>query len=235
MYRNCTTEKSALQQRRMEQALLELLQSKSYGEITVCEICEWAGLSRKVFYRLFEQKADVVYALIDHTIMDLESYQPDISIVGEGGMHRFLGYWKEQRVFLDALIKAQCSYLLAERAIGIVLQEGSDILRSFGAENSESQRETAIFFLSGIFALVLNWHKSGYNRSIDEMSAIIMKLLMTRSARLLYFQGFRPVTGLLVECRRKIGENTPSCTQRAVSSSSRMPPMWPPISWLHQP
>ncbi len=180
MYKLCTTEKSAVNQRRIEAAFLSLMASVPYDSIKISEVCRLSGLSRKVFYRLFEQKADVVYALIDHTIMDLESYQPDISIVGEGGMHRFLGYWKEQRVFLDALIKAQCSYLLAERAIGIVLQEGSDILRSFGAENSESQRETAIFFLSGIFALVLNWHKSGYNRSIDEMSAIIMKLLMTR-------------------------------------------------------
>ena len=37
------------------------------------------------------------------------------------------------------------------------------------------------------------------------------------------------------ECRRRIGENVPSWTQRVASSSSLAPSMWPPMSWLHQP
>ena len=34
--------------------------------------------------------------------------------------------------------------------------------------------------------------------------------------------------------RRMTGENTPNCSQRSASSSSRTPCMWPPMSWLHQ-
>lgn len=180
MYKLCTTEKSAHQQRQIEQTFLSLMGKVPYDDIKISEVCRRSGLSRKVFYRLFEQKADVVYALIDHTILDFETYQPDISVVGEGGVHRFLGYWKEQHFFLDSLIKAQCSYLLTERAIRIVMQENAGILRSFGAEDSATRQETAIFFLSGLFALVLNWHKSGYEKSIDEMAALIMSLLTTQ-------------------------------------------------------
>ena len=65
MYRKCTTEKAALQQRRFQHALLQAMQQLPYPEITVTALCSQTGLSRKTFYRLFENKDDVLNALID--------------------------------------------------------------------------------------------------------------------------------------------------------------------------
>ena len=36
-----------------------------------------------------------------------------------------------------------------------------------------------VFFLSGLFAILLDWHHHGFNRSIDEMSKLVMQLLTT--------------------------------------------------------
>ena len=54
MYKRCTTEKAALQQRKLEECLLSVMQDKPYSEITVSSLCEQTDLSRKTFYRLFE-------------------------------------------------------------------------------------------------------------------------------------------------------------------------------------
>lgn len=179
MYKLCITEKSAAQQRQFEQTFLEMLLEVSYDSIKISEICRRAGYSRKVFYRLFDLKADVLYALVDHTLLDFENYNPDPAKVGEGNLHRFFGYWKEQHLLLTALSANQAMGLLTERAIRHVLSEDSLVLKTFGAEDSGFGWETVTFILSGVFSLVREWHESGYRRSIDEMSQLLMRLLST--------------------------------------------------------
>ena len=178
MYTLCATEKTAMQQRQFEEAFIELLREYPYDTITISQLCRYAGLSRKIFYRLFERKSDVLYAAIDHIFLDFEDYMPDIQIVGRGGMHRFLGFWKQQKPLLDALSASKTSSLLAERAVLHVLQEGLDTRHSFGADSSPYGKESMIFYLTGLFALVLNWYNHGFDKTIDEMAAILMSLLM---------------------------------------------------------
>lgn len=173
MYKNCVTEKSAIHQRQFEAAFLDILVETGYDDITVTEICRQAGLSRKIYYTLFERKSDVFYALLDHTIMDFQTYQPDPS-VGEGGMHRFLGFWRSQKRLLDALEREGSISILTDRLIRHALQEDSVAKYCFGGNYG---RESLKFCLSGIFALVLDWHKHGFDKSIDEMSALLMYLL----------------------------------------------------------
>ena len=61
MYTLCATEKTAMQQRQFEEAFIELLREYPYDTITISQLCRYAGLSRKIFYRLFERKSDVLY------------------------------------------------------------------------------------------------------------------------------------------------------------------------------
>ena len=179
MYTLCSTKKSADQQRELEQVFLDLLLQMPYDDIRISEICRRAGCSRKVFYRLFESKTDVLLALIDHTLLEFENYAPDTSVVGEGNLHRFFSFWKEQHRLLSALSLSQGIGLLTERAIHHVLSEDILVLKTFGADNGTFGRETVTFLISGIFSLVRIWYESGYQRTIDEMSALLMNLLST--------------------------------------------------------
>lgn len=176
MYTLCSTEKTALQQRQFERAFLMLSQEIPYDDITISELCRRAGLSRKIFYRLFERKADILYALLDHTILDLQTYQPDPA-AGTGGLHRFLAFWRDQKPLLDVLKQNKTSSLLTEAAIRHILREGSEFSTLLGLNDSLYGREALLFYISGIFALVLNWHDQDYSQSIDELSAALMYLL----------------------------------------------------------
>lgn len=178
MYKNCVTEKSAIHQRQFEAAFLDILAETCYDDITVTQICQRAKLSRKIYYTLFEKKSDVFYALLDHTLMDFQTYQPDDS-VGQGGLHRFFGFWREQKRLLDVLEREESSALLTERAVRHAVSEDSMAKYCFGTAKSEYGRESLKFYISGIFSLVLDWHKQGYDKSIDEMSALLMYLLQT--------------------------------------------------------
>ena len=176
MYKQCSSEKSAAQQRYFESVFLEMLQTIPYEDVFVSDLCKKAGLSRKTFYRLYDTKADLVYALIDHAILDGESFVPDES-VGPGGMHKFLAYWKHQKPLLDVLEKNNINALLAQQAMKHVMAESPEIRGAFGADNSVEGRDTMLFLLTGLFALVLDWHSKGYDRTIDELADSIMRFL----------------------------------------------------------
>ena len=176
MYKLCSTEKSAAQQRRFTGAFLDLMLQMPYDSITISEICRQAGFSRKVFYRLFDQKADVLYALVDQTLLDYEHYTS--ARTGGGNLHCFFSYWKEQGRLLSALNLNQAAGLLTERAIRHVLREDSLVMKTFCADG-QYVRETVIFFISGVFSLVRDWHDNGYDRSVEEMSQLLMNLLST--------------------------------------------------------
>ena len=181
MYKRCTTEKAALQQRKLEECLLSVMQDKPYSEITVSSLCEQTDLSRKTFYRLFESKQDVLDSLIDRTLREYIRFSlpqnqlaPDVS----PELQSFYYYWLERRGLLDVLSKNGMSTMLYDRSIRHMLQEETDILRQLGVVPSlQENTEALIFFLSGILTLVVGWHHTGYQKSPLQMAAITEKLL----------------------------------------------------------
>lgn len=178
MYTLCSTEKTAQQQHQFEQTFLHMLLESDYDSITISDLCRQAGLSRKIFYRLFKKKSDVLYSLIDHTLLECSNYEPDSS-VGSGELHRFFAFWQTQGDLLDALLKHQNSSLLTDRAVRFALNEDTTMVHAFGADEGKFGFETVVFYLTGIFSLVLTWHHQGYNHSIDELSALMMDILMS--------------------------------------------------------
>ena len=176
MYTMCVTEKTAEQQKIFEQTFLQMLLESDYDSITISDLCRRAGLSRKIFYRLYEKKADVILSMIDRAHMESDSYVPDPS-VGTGEMHRFLAYWRHKKDLLDALLKNHNSSLLTDRAIRFALLEMGSPVRDFGTDEIRGSYESIVFYMSGMFSLLLVWHAQGYRQSIDEMSKILMDLL----------------------------------------------------------
>ena len=178
MYTMCITEKTTQQQKIFEQALLQMLLENYYDEVTVSELCRRANLSLKTFYRLFEKKQDVLYILIDRTLMECDYYIPEES-VGPGELHRFFAYWRHQKDLLDVLLKHQNSGLLTDRAIRFAVREEGSPVRTLGPDKQKGSYEAIVFYLSGIFSVLLVWHAQDYKQSIDELSALMMALLST--------------------------------------------------------
>lgn len=140
MYKLCITEKSAKNQFVLEQAFLRLALQYNYDDISISDICREAGLSRKVYYRLFENKNDVLYALIDHALGGFEAYEPE-----KEPLYRFFTYWKGQKPLLDALDRSQCNALLMDRVVRFVLTYNPSSLTDVYPELLEWDRDTQIF------------------------------------------------------------------------------------------
>lgn len=167
MYRKCATEHSARNQRTFENALLELMLKMPYEDITV------TGISRRIFYHLFSGKQDALYSLIDHRTLDIESYRTDLSDMAL----RFFLYWQSQKALLDALRRHGLWSILLERMVGSILREDYDVWRWLRVDAPENRGEILIFNLSGIMGLVFRWHDAGFDKSPEQMAALIAQLM----------------------------------------------------------
>ena len=181
MYKQCATEKAALQQRKIEECLLALLRDKSIQVISVSGLCEQTGLSRKTFYRLFDSKQDVLHSLIDRVIRDFIHFRSPRDIIPPKESEElltFYTYWLEQLPLLDALSKNGLSTLLYDRCIRHATVEDTTILQQLGLEPSLPHcAESLQFLLSGLLTLVVGWHHNGYQKSPQEMALITENLL----------------------------------------------------------
>lgn len=174
MYKSCTTEKAARQQRQFEDALLCALENCSLAEISVTSLCKSTELSRKTFYRLFETKEDVLVAIVDHTLDDYSSF---VSQSSQNELTSFFEYWKEKSALLDALCANRKNPLLVDRAVIHIQEKESSALRHFNLPMSKNGAERILFYMSGIMALVMYWHQSGFEKTPAEMAEILTELM----------------------------------------------------------
>jgi len=182
MYKHCNTEESARRQRQLEQCLLDLMAELPYAGITIGQICDRAGLSRKSFYRYFDSKDGCLHALLDHTIMDGVAYyipssgtqQMDVSLC-----IRIFEYWRKQTPLLDALEKNSQSLQIMQRLIRYILTEEADYARYMGIAQSDVM-EHIVFTFSGIMGLILTWHHGGYPKTAEEMGHLLYQMTLNR-------------------------------------------------------
>lgn len=179
MYKDCITEESARRQRQLESCLQELLQVMPYGSITISHICDRVGIARKSFYRYFSSKEGCLYALIDHAIFDGASYylpnhsdDQTMPVIYQ----RFFRYWKDKHTLLDALVRNNLDMLLVERMLDYINKEENEF-RIFFHEQVEDAHEYSLFYIGGIMTLVLDWHRSNYQKSIQHMAKILSNLI----------------------------------------------------------
>lgn len=179
MYRHCTTEDSSLRQRQLEQCFLELLYQIPFSQISIGQICDAAGLSRKSFYRYFSNKEGCLCALLDHTIMDSASSYPAV----ESGKHvpavffeSFFRFWELQAPLLDVLQRDNLEVMLVRRMMVYATEEENQF-RSYLGIYREDSFEYMSYIISGVMGLVITWHHSGRHKAPQQMALILERLL----------------------------------------------------------
>lgn len=178
MYKHCNTEEGAIRQRQLEQYLLELMAAQSYPQITIGQICEQAGISRKSFYRYFDSKEGCLHALLDHAIMDGSTYYLPESNNGDPNLSfycRIFEYWKMQTPLLDALERNGQSLQLLQRMVRYILVEEPEYARLMGISDHDLM-EHVVYSVGGTMGLILTWHHDGCQKTPEQMGALLYQM-----------------------------------------------------------
>ena len=80
MYKIQTNSLAIKSQNWIANALLKLMESHPYKDITVTQICEEANLVRKTFYRNFDSKEDILHFILDNLFNDFQKDKDKIEI-----------------------------------------------------------------------------------------------------------------------------------------------------------
>ena len=187
MYKMCKSEQSALRQREMEQQLLKMMETVRFDEITVSDLCTQSGYSRKAFYRYFSGKEGALYALIDHTLWELESIpfvEQEDDAANREKMCLFFRFWKNQKPLLDALEYSNINEILVKRMVLYCTSDVGFMRRFLTCTDSEEQEYAITYGISGIIAVILRWHHTGFRQSPEQMADMVLNLMASSMIRI---------------------------------------------------
>ncbi len=178
MYKLCKTEQSAMRQHRLEQGLLRAMQIKRYEDITISQLCDDLSIPRKSFYRYFSGKDGALVALLDHTLMEFD--QSNLHQKGRGTatgeLERFFAFWQEHRELLTALERSHLHGMLVERATFHAINERMMPMH-LKSMSIEIQSLALNFTVSGLLAMVFQWHNNGCTQTPKEMAKVATMIL----------------------------------------------------------
>jgi len=176
MYKLCKTEQSAQRQRDLEDGLLDAMLTKNYEDISISDLCDHLNIPRKSFYRYFSSKDGAFHALLDHTLQQCSAESP-AEIDSMQYFEQYFNFWLSRKKLLDALERSGLSGKLVERTVNGALQDQaftSHLLKKFPDMN---RHYAALFIISGLMALMIQWHHSGCKETPREMAQTVCHLL----------------------------------------------------------
>ena len=179
MHRDYITTESAGRRQLLEEQLFQAMLQKPYAEISVSELCEDAGVSRKSFYRYFGNKDGCLNALLDRVFLGSGNHSGTIDF--SGGMNspallEVMDYWIGQKPLLDAIVANGLQSHLLERCLEYMIHEERNSLLWLGITDVDQDPEKALFSLTGFFSVLLHWCQTSFPRSTSEMAQIMSHL-----------------------------------------------------------
>lgn len=175
----------------MDQALLLLLENKEYNFISVKEICLKAGVHRSTFYLHYECMDDLLKETVEWVQKQFyASFQnqnnvqekiitgtlEDVCLVTPEYLKPYLTFIKENRKLFELIHKKPNLFQAEETFAQLYQNIFMPIMERFTVPKKE-QPYVLAYYSHGVLAMVMEWIKRGYEESIDDVIALIMKYL----------------------------------------------------------
>ena len=91
-------------------------------------------------------------------------------------LDRFFRFWRERKSLLDALQRSGLSGMLVERSMSHAMQERL-MPRYLNGLPDYMQELAMTFCVSGLLALVIQWHHNGYREGVEEIVRVASMML----------------------------------------------------------
>lgn len=167
MNKNCNMTKNYI-----FQAFYLLLTKQKYDKISVCDICDKAGVSRMSFYRNFESKDDLLIKGLDFILGKFKEKIDSMENKNHYGVIKELfEIFKKYKDIYPALEGTSISKTLLINAIERIKKDAiyDNITRT--------SKYIPTFYFSAISVTMFDWLRNGAVESADEMARLITSLI----------------------------------------------------------
>lgn len=180
---------------KMDEALITLLEKKDFEYITIKEICEVAGVNRSTFYLHYENTSDLLNEttryIIDKHIkyysiqiksisLNLENCpKNELLFITSEYLTPYLTFIKENQRLFKVAIKEFNLMNFSEVYENMFIHIFNPILERFNIPQKE-RTYTMKFYLTGIFAVVMEWISNDFAEDINTITKIIIDCVMDK-------------------------------------------------------
>jgi AcrR family transcriptional regulator len=181
MYRKIEDKRAQLSQRMIYQALVEIIERKNFGNISVTEVVEKADVARSTFYRNFDNLHDVLQMAADQSFEGLYEYVIDYyeNRVDKEGMvinfiKPFLEYWYEDSEVIELLIKSR-SFDLLLQTLAKTIEKLLDLFEPKKGVITEYKNYYLAIRTSLAISILIEWIRNDKNIPPDDLAEILRK------------------------------------------------------------
>lgn len=178
--------------RRMDQALLDLLERKDYAYITVKELCQEAGVNRSTFYLHYETMGDLLAECAEAINEQFVAYmqrdagefirkmrdcpREELYLITPEYLVPYLSYVQEHRRLMVTAL-ANVSVLGLEKSYSDLFRYVlAPILDRYGVPEADRGYLMA-FSMKGLMAVIEEWLKNDCRDSVERIAGLIQKFV----------------------------------------------------------
>ena len=178
---------------KMDEALIILLEKKDFEYITIKEICNAAGVNRSTFYLHYENTSDLLKETTRYIINKHLEYYPieitnislsyescerkDLIFITTQHLTPYLTFVKENQKLFKVAIKQFNSMNFSEVYQTMFTHIFDPILSRFHVPEKE-RPYIMKFYLTGIFAIVMEWLEKDCSENMDTIIQIIIDCVL---------------------------------------------------------
>ena len=179
--------------KKMDEALITLLEKKDFEYITIKEICDVAGVNRSTFYLHYDNTSDLLketasyivdkhlsYYFVDRKRVSLEfedCNREELLFITDKYLVPYLTFIKENQRLFNVSIKQFNSLNMGEVYGDMFEHIFNPVLARFHVPEKE-RPYIMKFYLSGIFAIVMEWLDGDCADDIDFVVKVIIDCVM---------------------------------------------------------
>lgn len=175
----------ALNRKRMQEALIDLLSTKIFAKITVSAIAERAELSRRTFYEHFDSKDELVLSIVDDVIQPFFDElavniikNPLFSNDSEEAFITLFTHWKENYPTISLLRKTNCDLYILRLLKECYYKMYINAVVPKQILPGTNLGEMIVDFLAGsTFMVLLNWSENGMDQTPALMGEFLFSLI----------------------------------------------------------
>ena len=176
--------KQAETKARLKRALLQLLETRPYHDISVLEIVLAASTARCTFYRHFPTKDDLLLACCEEHFAGLYRHmQEEPSYTFHDMSLGYYSYWDEHREFLQLLQKRDLLQFFASNLDRFLYSVAAG---AHEAEDGSAPPAKMIYHffcsMSAMSGILMYWLNSGCKESAEQLAQFYVSFLAEGSA-----------------------------------------------------
>ena len=172
----CGCNKTALSsQRQIAGAMMSLLEEKPFDQISVCELCKSAGISRQTFYSLFSSRENVIVFILQekYCYTPEETVQPEETPQHACGVRSlcrgYSRYILQNRDFLQLLVQNHIDHLLYDSIFEALISCEGFLANT----DSCTRRYAAGFYAGGISSVARCFACEGCTSSAGKLEEML--------------------------------------------------------------